>query len=203
MESNFMSEQISYHRERSRNNKSQLPVIFRKLFLDALREIYWAEIALINVFPKMIDHVSSSGLSGALNDHLEATIIQVARLDRIFDLLCEEAEVKKCDAMEGLIKDTEEIMKSKEIGIIRDSGILLATQKVKHYKIVNYGRLRAFATTLNEDEIAALFSDILTEEKEAEERLTEIAESSTNIKVFAETEKKYFLLKTIRSHFKF
>jgi ferritin-like metal-binding protein YciE len=99
----------------------------------------------------------------------------------VFEYIGTKAQAKKCEAMEGLIKEAEEIMESTEKGVVRDAGIISAGQKVEHYEIATYGTLRAFAKILGEDDAVSLLEEILNEEKEADEKLTEVAESSINI----------------------
>lgn len=99
----------------------------------------------------------------------------------MFEYIGTKAQAKKCEAMEGLIKEAEEIMESTEKGVVRDAGIISAGQKVEHYEIATYGTLRAFAKILGEDDAVSLLEEILNEEKEADEKLTEVAESSINI----------------------
>jgi len=99
----------------------------------------------------------------------------------VFEYIGTKAQAKKCEAMEGLIKEAEEIMESTEKGVLRDAGIISAGQKVEHYEIATYGTLRAFAKILGEDDAVSLLEEILNEEKEADEKLTEVAESSINI----------------------
>ena len=99
----------------------------------------------------------------------------------MFEYIGTKAQAKKCEAMEGLIKEAEEIMESTEKGVLRDAGIISAGQKVEHYEIATYGTLRAFAKILGEDDAVSLLEEILNEEKEADEKLTEVAESSINI----------------------
>lgn len=101
----------------------------------------------------------------------------------MFEYIGTKAQAKKCEAMEGLIKEAEEIMESTEKGVVRDAGIISAGQKVEHYEIATYGTLRAFAKILGEDDAVSLLEEILNEEKEADEKLTEVAESSINIDI--------------------
>lgn len=149
----------------------------RELFEAELKDIYWAENALIKALPKMIKNASSSELVETLTDHLEVTGQQVSRLERVFDSLGLNPEAKKCEAMAGLIKEAEEIMSDNVKGVVRDAGIILAGQKVEHYEIATYGTLASFANTLGEDEAASLLEETLSEEKEADEKLSEIAKN--------------------------
>jgi ferritin-like metal-binding protein YciE len=150
------------------------------LFIDELRDIYWAEKALVKAIPKMIKNATSQDLTDALQDHLEVTKCHVERCEKVFEMLGKPARAKKCEAMEGLTKEAEEIMNSTEDGVVRDAGIISAAQKVEHYEIATYGTLCAFAKTLGKNDIADLLEQTLREEKEANNTLTDIAESSIN-----------------------
>jgi len=152
----------------------------RELFEDELKDIYWAEKALTKAIPKMIKKASSEELKTALQDHLKVTEGQVERCEKVFEMMDKAARGKKCEAMEGLIKEAEEIMSSTEEGVVRDAGIISAAQKVEHYEIASYGTLCAFAKTLGETAIADLLEKTLEEEKDADSTLTEVAESSIN-----------------------
>jgi len=158
----------------------------RDLFEDELKDIYWAEKALIKAIPKMVKNATSEELVSALNDHLEVTKGHVDRLEESFNILGKPARAKKCEAMAGLVKEAEEIMEDTEEGVVRDAGIIAAAQKVEHYEIASYGTLCAFAKTLGEDEVTSLLQQTLDEEKEADQKLTEIAESSINAEAVQE-----------------
>ncbi len=153
----------------------------RELFENELKDIYWAEKALTKAIPKMIKNATSSELIEALKDHLTVTEGQVTRLEDVFEAIEMKPQAKKCEAMAGLIKEAEEIMTDTEKGVVRDAGIILAGQKVEHYEIATYGTLRAFARILGEDKAAFLLEETLGEEKEADEKLSEIAEASINM----------------------
>ena len=153
----------------------------RDLFENELKDIYWAEKALTKAIPKMIKNATSEELKTALQEHLAVTEQQVTRVEQVFESIGTKAQAKKCEAMEGLIKEAADIMESTEEGAVRDAGIISAAQKVEHYEIATYGTLHTFATILNEDEAASFLEETLNEEKEADEKLTEVAESSVNI----------------------
>jgi ferritin-like metal-binding protein YciE len=165
---------------KSKSTSSQADGL-RELFEDELKDIYWAEKALTKAIPKMIKNATSEELIAALEDHLEVTKGHVERCEQVFELLGKAARAKKCEAMEGLTKEAEEIMESTVKGVVRDAGIISAAQKVEHYEIASYGTLCSFARTLGENEIADLLEQTLNEEKEADKALTSIAESSINI----------------------
>lgn len=167
--------------QHSKKSKSAVAEGLRDLFEDELKDIYWAEKALTKAIPKMIKNANSQELIDALEDHLEVTQGHVERCEEVFEKLGKAARAKKCEAMEGLIKEAEEIMESTQDGTVRDAGIISAGQKVEHYEIASYGTLCAFAKALGEEEVASLLEETLNEEKEADEKLSEIAESSINV----------------------
>ncbi len=144
----------------------------RDLFVDELKDIYWAEKALVKALPKMAKNATTQGLVTALVNHLHETENHVSRLEEVFGLLGEKAVAKKCDAMDGLLKEGEGILEETEPGAVRDAGIILAAQKVEHYEIATYGTLVAFAGTLGEVKAAELLKETLDEEKNADATLT-------------------------------
>jgi ferritin-like metal-binding protein YciE len=152
----------------------------RKLFENELKDIYWAEKALLKAIPKMAKKATADDLVSALKTHLSETEGQVKRLEQVFDSIGTKAVAKKCEAMDGLIKEAEEIMEETAEGVVRDAGIISAAQKVEHYEIATYGTLCAFAKTLGEDDAAALLHETLEEERGADEKLSSIAESFVN-----------------------
>lgn len=152
----------------------------RELFVDSLKDIYWAEKALTKALPKMAKNATSQDLITTINDHLAVTEEQVSRLEQIFDLIGEKASAKKCEAMEGLIKEGESIIEETQEGPVRDAGIIAASQKIEHYEIATYGTLAAFAHTLGEDEALDLLQQTLDEEKQADTLLTEVAYNNIN-----------------------
>lgn len=158
-----------------------------ELFLDGIMDIYWAENHLVKNLPKMIAAATSKELARTITTHLEETKTHVTRLEQVFDLLGEKAIAKKCDAMEGLSKEGEGIVESTEAGTAtRDVGIILASQKVEHYEIATYGGLTQLAKTLGLDEVAGLLYQTLTEEKTADQLLTDVAENDINYKASEE-----------------
>ena len=159
------------------NDSSKL----QKLFEEELKDIYWAEKALVKAIPKMIKNATSDELKEALENHLTETEGHVDRAEQVFRVLGKEPKAKKCEAMAGLIKEAEEIMDESDEGVMRDAGIISAGQKVEHYEIASYGTLRTFANTLGLDEAVSLLEQTLAEEKAADEKLTEVAESAINV----------------------
>ena len=152
----------------------------RELFVDSLKDIYWAEKALTKALPKMAKNATSENLITAITDHLSVTENQITRLEQVFQIIGEKAVAKKCDAMAGLIEEGEGIMEETEMGAVRDAGIIAASQKIEHYEIATYGTLSAFAKTLGEDAAVELLEATLAEEKEADTTLTEAAYNTIN-----------------------
>ncbi|MGV3629792.1 MAG: ferritin-like domain-containing protein [Bacteroidota bacterium] len=157
--------------------RSQLMVLFE----TELKDIFWAEKALTKALPKMAKNASSPELHEAINNHLEETEGQVEKLEKVFELIGKKATGKKCEAMEGLISEGEEMVGETEKGPQRDAAIISASQKIEHYEIATYGTLCTFAKTLGMDEAAELLGEILDEEKNADSLLTELAISGINL----------------------
>lgn len=152
-----------------------------KLFEDELKDIYWAEKALTKALPKMVKNATSPQLIEALENHLAETEGQIEKLEQVFGLIDKKPVAKKCEAMAGLVKEGEEIMKDTDKGAMRDAGIISAGNKVEHYEIASYGTLKTFATVLGLSEAADILNEILEEEKNADATLTDIAESTINV----------------------
>ena len=152
----------------------------RDLFIDSLKDIYWAENALLTALPKMAANSTSPKLASGIKEHIEVTKLQVTRLEDVFKLLGEKAQGKKCEAMAGLIKEGESILEETAPGPVRDAGIIAASQKVEHYEIATYGTLCAFAKTLGENDAAKLLTQTLAEEKEADALLSDAAFNAIN-----------------------
>lgn len=152
-----------------------------EFFTDEVKDIYWAEKHLTKVLPKMKKAATSPELAEAIGQHLEVTKTQIERLEKVFELLGEKAQAKKCDAMEGITKEGEGILEDTDDGTAtRDVGIILASQKIEHYEISTYGGLAQLAETLGLDEIKALLGQTLEEEKKADEMLSDIAKNKIN-----------------------
>lgn len=152
----------------------------RAFFIDCLKDIYWAENALVKALPKMAANASSAQLMTAIKDHHAVTRNQVTRLEQVFELLGEKAEAKKCEAMAALLKEGNSILEETQPGPVRDAGIIAASQKMEHYEIATYGTLCSFAKTLGENNAAKLLMQTLAEEKEADMLLSDAAYNSIN-----------------------
>lgn len=169
--------------------KSSAATGLKELFVDELKDIIYAERALVKALPKMARNATEPKLVEAIEQHVAVTEGQVQRLEKIFEILGESNRGKKCDAMEGLIKEGESIVEETEAGPVRDAGIISASQKIEHYEIASYGTLAAFARTLGEDEIVSLLEATLAEEKDADTLLTDSAYNSINFEAAEEDQK--------------
>ncbi|AYB33014.1 ferritin-like domain-containing protein [Chryseolinea soli] len=149
-----------------------------RLFEDELKDIYWAEKALVRALPKLLRNVTSEELYKVLEDHLTETEDQVVRIEGVFATLGKEPKAKKCEAMAGLIREAEAIMSHTQLGAMRDAGIISAVQKVEHYEMASYGTLRTFASTLGLDKAVSLLQENLDEERAADSKLSELAVSA-------------------------
>lgn len=149
----------------------------RELFIAELRDLYDAEHQLTKALPKMAESASSSELREAFEEHLEQTRNHVSRLEKIFANLGEKAKPEKCKGMEGLLKEGSDLLKEDDIDPeVKDAAIISAAQRVEHYEIAGYGTVRTFAELLGEDEAVTVLEETLQEEKEADQKLTELAE---------------------------
>jgi len=158
-------------------------------FMEELKDIYWAEKHLVKALPKFQKAATSEELAGAFEDHLAVTEDQVIRLERVFELLGEKPRGKKCEAMAGLVEEGEKIITDTEEGSsTRDVALIIAAQKVEHYEIATYGGLATLAKTIGNEEIGNILGEILEEEKETDELLTQIAENNINLSAVAERE---------------
>jgi ferritin-like metal-binding protein YciE len=155
-------------------------VLLLELFKEQLKDIYGAEKQLTESLPKMKEAASSPDLALAFEDHLHVTEDQVKRLEKIFSLLGEEADSKKCKAMAGLIEEGEEVIKNTDAGTAtRDVGLIISAQKVEHYEIATYGSLRQLAKSIS-PEVSALLETTLQEEKETDMLLSNLADMMIN-----------------------
>ncbi len=162
--------------------KSDAAKDLKELFVDSLKDIYWAENALTKALPKMMENASTKALKDAIKSHLGETEEQITRLEEAFEMMGEKAKGKKCDAMAGILDEGEDIMKETEIGKVRDAGIIAASQKAEHYEIATYGTLIAWAKELGKDDVAKVLAKTLKEEKAADKKLSELATQGINKK---------------------
>jgi len=153
----------------------------KDLYLEELRDVYDAENQILKILPKMAKAASSESLREAFQEHEEITRGQVERLDQIFERLGAKAKGKKCKAMEGLAAEAKELMDEDADEDVMDAGLIAAAQRVEHYEIAVYGTLRTYADQLDMSEDSDLLQETLDEEKETDERLSELATECINL----------------------
>jgi len=152
-----------------------------KFFHDSIKDIYWAEKHLTKALPKMQKAATTDQLKEAIGTHITQTQGQVERLEQVFEIMGKKPQAKKCDAMEGIIKEGESIVEETEDGsMTRDVGIIMASQKVEHYEISTYGGLVQLAMVLGMDDVSDILAETLAEEKETDTILSDIAENNIN-----------------------
>jgi len=149
----------------------------RDLYIDELKDLYSAEKQLVKALPKMAKNATNPDLKKAFSDHLAQTEGHVARLEEIFESLESSPRGKKCVGMEGLIEEADEMLQEDAEEEVLDAGLISKAQHVEHYEMAGYGTVHRWALTLGESEHAELLELTLNEEKEADELLTQLAES--------------------------
>lgn len=163
--------------------KNRITEGLRDLFVDGLKDIYWAEKALTKAMSKMIKNVTSDTLMLTLSRHLEMTKGHITQLESVFSFIGEKAKEKKCGLMSGLIKATENAMDNTEKGTVRDAAIIALNRKIRYHEIATYGVLHSLAKTLNQTDAANLLKQGLAEEIEADEQLLAMAKSFFNTEI--------------------
>jgi ferritin-like metal-binding protein YciE len=149
----------------------------KELYLDELRDIYSAEQQLTKALPKMAKAANSEELRSGFEEHLEQTKGHIQRLEQIFERLDEKPTGKKCKGMQGLIEEGQEMIKDDDLeDEARDAGLISAAQRVEHYEIAAYGTVRTFANILKDEEAVSLLESTLEEEKETDQKLTQLSE---------------------------
>jgi ferritin-like metal-binding protein YciE len=163
--------------------------MLEKLFVDQLKDIYYAEKLLTKALPKMAKAATTEELKNAIMEHQAETETHVERLEQVFEIMGKRPQSKKCEAMDGLKKEAETVMEETEPGsLTRDVGIIISAQKVEHYEIASYGCLTTLARTFGMDEVADILHQTLEEEKACDELLTSIAENNINYEAGQEEE---------------
>ena len=151
------------------------------LFLDTLKDIYYAEKQILKALPKMAKAASSDKLRAAFEKHLAETEGQVDRLEQIFEMLDKPARGKTCDAIQGILDEGKEIMDEYKGTDALDAGMLAAAQAVEHYEISRYGTLKTWASELGMNDAARLLDQTLKEEEKTDEALTQLAKAAVNL----------------------
>ena len=148
----------------------------QELYVEQLQDLFDAEQQIIKALPKMIEAAQSEDLRDALTEHLEVTRKQADRVEKICQDLGEEVKGEKCKGMEGVLKEGSDLVKDVDNEEVRDAAIIAAAQRVEHYEMAGYGTARTYATLLGFDDAASALEETLEEEKEADEKLSSLAE---------------------------
>jgi ferritin-like metal-binding protein YciE len=150
------------------------------LFHETLKDIYYAEKKILTALPKMAKAAQSEDLQAAFEKHEGETKDQVERLEQVFEIIKQPARGKTCDAINGIIDESKEVMKEFKGSAALDAGLLASAQTVEHYEISRYGTLKAWAEQLGLQEAVSLLDETLEEEKKTDEALTELAKAAVN-----------------------
>ncbi len=163
----------------------------KELFVEELKDIYWAEKHLTKALPKMAKAATSEELMNAFQTHLAQTEEQINRVEQVFEILEMTPRAKKCEAMEGLVMEAQQAIEDTDKGTAtRDAALIISAQKVEHYEIASYGSLVQLAKTIGLNDAIQMLQQTLDEEKQTDVLLTELAVSSVNINAEGETEKE-------------
>lgn len=146
------------------------------LYLKELRDLYHMEKQIVKALPKVIDKTTSSDLRTALSNHLEETKGHVTRLEQVFKLHNEEPKAETCDGMKGILSEGEDLLSHDENREVLDAGIVASCQKVEHYEMAAYGSVRTWAEQMGHTQAARILQETLNEEKQADQKLTQIGE---------------------------
>lgn len=157
----------------------------RKLYEQELKDLHSVERQIIAALPKMVKTASNQQLKSALQEHLEVTREQLGRLDTIFEGLGKRGTGKKCKGMEGVLEEGKELLEEDTTPEVLDAGIIASAQHVEHYEMAGYGTAVAYARLLGESKAEKLLQQSLDEEKEADQKLTQLAQSTINVEAEA------------------
>lgn len=152
----------------------------KDLFVEQVEDLYDAEQRLVDALPDLVDAANSSELRSAFENHLTETKGHVSRLESVFKQLDMDPKRQSCEAMKGLIKESDAVVKAKGDPSVKDAALIAAAQRVEHYEIAGYGTARTFAQKIGRNDIAQTLQQTLDEEGNADRKLTEIAESFAN-----------------------
>jgi ferritin-like metal-binding protein YciE len=158
-----------------------------ELFVEELKDIYSAEKQAVKAYPRLTKAVQSEELKEAMQEHLEQTKGQVERLERIFEILDKRSSGKTCEGMKGLVQEAQSLVEEIENGPVLDAAIIGALQRVEHYEIAAYGTVATLAEAMGQEEVKELLGETLEEEKETDERLTQVAQA-VNSEALSESE---------------
>jgi ferritin-like metal-binding protein YciE len=152
------------------------------LFLDALKDVYHAEKQVLRALPKLAKAAESDQVRQALEKHRDETEVQIERLEQVFEMLEKPARGKTCEAVQGLVEESKDLMQDFKDSEALDAALIAAQQSVEHYEISRYGTLRTWAGQLGMKRAVKLLEQTLQEEKKTDELLTQLAEAAVNLK---------------------
>ncbi|MDB5615479.1 MAG: ferritin-like protein [Devosia sp.] len=152
------------------------------LFLDTLKDIYYAEKQILKTLPKMAKAATSPELQAGFEQHAAETEVQIERLEQIFEILGKPARAKTCDAILGIIEEGKSIMEEYKGTVALDAGLVSSAQAVEHYEMARYGTLKTWATQLGMQDAVDLLDATLQEEIATDQKLSQVAEASVNQK---------------------
>ena len=152
----------------------------KDLYIEQLRDLYNAENQLVEALSKQVEASSHGELQKAFEAHLDETREHISRLEKVFDNLGEDPSGEKCEAMEGLIEEAEELLEKDADTDVLDAGLIAAAQRIEHYEIAGYGTVRTYAQRLDRQDDADILNRTLQEEEATDKKLTEIAENVVN-----------------------
>ena len=155
------------------------------LFVHTLQDIYYAEKQITKALPKMIEKASDAELKQGFETHLDETRKQITRVEQVFQMHGAKAKGVDCPAIDGIIKEANEVAGDVDDKEVLDAALIAAAQAVEHYEITRYGTLIAWAKQLGRDDCASVLAETLDEEKAADEKLTEVAELRVNMEAAA------------------
>ena len=153
---------------------------FEDLFLHQLQDVYYAENQITKALPKMIEKATDAGLKAGFQTHLGETEGQIRRLERVFDLIGEQPKGATCPAIEGIIKEANEVAADIADPKVLDAALIASAQAVEHYEITRYGTLIAWSNQLGRSEVAAILQETLDEEYATDDKLTAMATGKVN-----------------------
>src|SRR5437016_12533069 len=153
-----------------------------ELYSHEVKDLYSAEKQIIKALPKMVKATTNKEIAARFNEHFEQTKEHAARLEKILTGHDESTRGPKCEGMEGLLKEGEEMIKEDAEEEVRDAGLIAAAQRVEHYEMAGYGCARTYAELLGDPDAAQLLQTTLTEESDTDKKLTKLAKSVINIR---------------------
>ncbi len=169
---------VAFYNPKAKSGKDSTPSNdLKKVMVDTLKDIYYAEKRLLKALPKMAKNADHSALRDAFTTHKDETEGQIQQVEKAFEMLGLKAQTKKCAAMDGLLEEANEHMEEYAKGAGRDAAMIVGAQKIEHYEMAAYGSLRNFAQNLGQKEVAQIFQDILNQEGAADKKLTQIAKT--------------------------